>query len=63
MIFTMENTKVLNIDNEFQLTVLSGKTGQKISRAEFDEQPYYDKIEYLENYKIYNHNYFANNKS
>ena len=53
MIFTMENTKVLNIDNEFQLTVLSGKTGQKISRAEFDEQPYYDKIEYLENYKIY----------
>ena len=49
----MENTKVLNIDNEFQLTVLSGKTGQKISRAEFDEQPYYDKIEYLENYKIY----------
>ena len=53
MIFTMENIKLVNIDNEFQLSVLSGKNGQLIRRAEFDEQPYFDKIEYLENYKIY----------
>tara|TARA_A100001388_G_scaffold109824_1_gene80673 strand:+ start:296 stop:1000 length:705 start_codon:yes stop_codon:yes gene_type:complete len=52
MIFTMENIKMVNLDNEFQLTVLSAKKGQLISRHEFDEQPDFDKIEYLDDYKI-----------
>ena len=52
MIFTMENIKWLNLDNEFQLTVLSAKNGQLISRHELDEQPNFDKIEYLDGYKI-----------
>ena len=52
MIFTMENIKMVNLDNEFQLTVLSAKNGQLISRHEFDEQPAFDKIEYLDDYKI-----------
>jgi len=52
MIFTMENIKMVNLDNEFQLTVLSAKNGQLISRHELDEQPDFDKIEYLDDYKI-----------
>ena len=52
MIFTMENIKMVNLDNEFQLTVLSAKNGQLISRHELDEQPAFDKIEYLDDYKI-----------
>lgn len=52
MIFTMENIKMVNLDNEFQLTVLSAKNGQLISRHELDEQPNFDKIEYLDDYKI-----------
>lgn len=52
MIFTMENIKIVNLDNQFQLTVLSAKKGQLIKRHEFDEQPDFDKIEYLDDYKI-----------
>ena len=52
MIFTMENIKMVNLDNEFQLTVLSAKNGQLVSRHELDEQPAFDKIEYLDGYKI-----------
>ena len=51
MIFTMENIKMVNLDNEFQLTVLSAKNGQLISRHELDEQPAFDKIEYLDDTK------------
>ena len=52
MKFTMESMTMVNFDNEFQLTFLSAKKGQLIKRHEFDEQPDFDKIEYLDDYKI-----------
>ena len=48
----MESMTMVNFDNEFQLTFLSAKKGQLIKRHEFDEQPDFDKIEYLDDYKI-----------
>ena len=50
--FTVESIDGANIDGEFQLSILSAKTGQTISRTDISEQPNFDKIEYLEDYKI-----------
>lgn len=49
---TVESIDGANIDGEFQLSILSAKTGQTISRTDISEQPNFDKIEYLEDYKI-----------
>ena len=50
--FTVESIGGANIDGEFQLSILAAKTGQTISRTDISEQPNFDKIEYLEDYKI-----------
>tara|TARA_R100000773_G_C4198425_1_gene101752 strand:+ start:226 stop:918 length:693 start_codon:yes stop_codon:yes gene_type:complete len=50
--FTVESIDGANIDGEFQLSILAAKTGQTISRTDISEQPNFDKIEYLEDYKI-----------
>ena len=50
--FTVESIDGANIDGEFQLSILVAKTGQTISRTDISEQPNFDKIEYLEDYKI-----------
>jgi len=50
--FTVESIGGTNIDGEFQLSILAAKTGQTISRTNISEQPNFDKIEYLEDYKI-----------
>ena len=50
--FTVESIGGANIDGEFQLSILAAKTGQTISRTNISEQPNFDKIEYLEDYKI-----------
>ena len=50
--FTVESIGGPNIDGEFQLSILAAKTGQTISRTHISEQPNFDKIEYLEDYKI-----------
>ena len=49
---TVESIDGANINGEFQLSILSAKTGQTISRTDISEQPNFDKIEYLEDYKI-----------
>ena len=49
---TVKSIDGANIDGEFQLSILSAKTGQTISRTDISEQPNFDKIEYLEDYKI-----------
>ena len=49
---TVKSIGGANIDGEFQLSILSAKTGQTISRTDISEQPNFDKIEYLEDYKI-----------
>ena len=50
--YTFLAIKNINIENEFQLTVVKGNIGAEISRTEIAEQPNFDKIEYLDNYKI-----------
>ena len=50
--FTVESIGGANIDGEFQLSILAAKTGQTISRTDISEQPNFNKIEYLEDYKI-----------
>lgn len=50
--FTVESISGANIDGEFELAILAAKTGQTISRTHISEQPNFDKIEYLEDYKI-----------
>jgi len=50
--FTVESINGANIDNEFEFTVLNAKAGQTISRTHISEQPNFEKIEYLEDYKI-----------
>ena len=50
--FTVESINGANIDNEFEFTVLNAKARQTISRTHISEQPNFDKIEYLEDYKI-----------
>lgn len=50
--FTVKSITGANIDNEFEFTVLNAKAGQTISRTHISEQPNFDKIEYLEDYKI-----------
>ena len=50
--FTVESIGGANIDGEFQLSILAAKTGQTISRTNISEQPNFNKIEYLEDYKI-----------
>ena len=52
MKFTVEWLSSLNIDDEFELSILNAKTGQEISRIDITEQPYFDKIEYLDSFKI-----------
>ena len=42
--FTVESIDGANIDGEFQLSILSAKTGQTISRTDISEQPNFDKI-------------------
>ena len=49
---TVKSIDGANINGEFQLSILSAKTGQTISRTDISEQPNFDKIEYLEDYKI-----------
>lgn len=49
---TFNGIKTFNIDNEFQLSVMKGDVGAKISRTKLEEQPNFDKIEYLDDYKI-----------
>ena len=49
---TFSGIKTFNIDNEFQLSVMKGDVGAKVSRTKLEEQPNFDKIEYLEDYKI-----------
>ena len=44
---TVKSIDGANIDGEFQLSILSAKTGQTISRTDISEQPNFDKIEYL----------------
>jgi len=50
--FTVVSQKQTNIDDELEFTVLSAETGQTVTRHGLVEQPNYDKIEYLEDYKI-----------
>ena len=50
--YNFEVIKNANIENQFQLSVVVGNTGSEISRTEIEEQPNFDKIEYLEDYKI-----------
>ena len=50
--YTFLGIKNVNIENEFQLTVVKGNVGAEISRTEIAEQPNFDKIEYLDDYKI-----------
>lgn len=50
--YTFEGIKNVNIENEFQLSVVVGNIGSEISRTEIEEQPNFEKIEYLEDYKI-----------
>lgn len=50
--FTVKSITGANIDNEFEFNVISAKAGQTISRTHISEQPNFDKIEYLEDYKI-----------
>ena len=52
MKFTVESLSSINIDNEFQLSFLKAKTGQLVSRHELDEQPKFEQIQYLDDYKI-----------
>ena len=49
---TVESIGGANIDGEFQLSILTAKTGQIISRTHISEQPNFNNIEYLEDYKI-----------
>lgn len=49
---SFNEVKAMNVENLFQLTVLKGNIGEEISRTEESEQIHFDKIEYLEDYKI-----------
>lgn len=49
---TFDGFKHVNIDNEFQLSVMRGNIGAEVSRTKLEEQPNFDKIEYLDDYKI-----------
>lgn len=49
---TFNGFKHVNIDNEFQLSVMRGNIGAEVSRTKLEEQPNFDKIEYLDDYKI-----------
>ena len=50
--YNFEVIKNANIENRSQLSVVVGNTRSEISRTEIEEQPNFDKIEYLEDYKI-----------
>ena len=48
----MKGFKYLNVDDNFQLSFLKGNVGDLVIRHKLDEQPHFDKITYLDNYKI-----------
>lgn len=50
--FNFELIKNANIQDEFQISIVKGNIGCEISRTEIHEQPNFDKIEYLDDYKI-----------
>ena len=50
--YTFESIKNVNVENEFQISVVKGNIGAEISRTEIEEQPNFDKIQYLDDYKI-----------
>lgn len=52
MKLTMKGLSTINIDNEFQLSVLQAIPGQIVSRQALNEQPKFELIEYLDNFKI-----------
>ena len=60
MIFTFkalqeveENAKKLeHYDNQIQVSPLIGNINEEITRENLEEQPHFDKIEYLEGFKI-----------
>jgi len=52
MKFTMKGFKYLNVDDNFQLSFLKGNVGDSVIRHKLEEQQHFDKIKYLDNYKI-----------
>ncbi len=52
MKFTMKGFKYLNVDDNFQLSFLKGNVGDLVMRHKLDEQPHFNKLTYLDNYKI-----------
>lgn len=52
MKFSMTGFKFLNIDDNFQLSFLKGNVGDLVMRHKLEEQPHFNRIAYLDNYKI-----------
>lgn len=52
MKFTMTGFKFINVDDNFQLSFLKGNVGDLVMRHSLEEQSHFNKITYLDNYKI-----------